>query len=129
MRERNVVSLWLGTTSSAKSLEEYVRLGSDSEGDLVPSKFMNDFGLTSWDEDFREAATLEEDIRTIAEILEGFSYDDQLIPQFEKKIGEKVEYAVNAAVLLYNFKADPKQTEVNTEEVQLRFVGIANYAP
>ncbi len=41
--------------SFPQALIKYVRLSYDEDGEIVPSKFMTDFGLEPWDENFRES--------------------------------------------------------------------------
>jgi hypothetical protein len=64
MRQEGLVSLWMGTAPSEEALVEYVELGYDEDGEIVPSRFMVDFQLEQWNEDFREVDFLEEHCTT-----------------------------------------------------------------
>jgi hypothetical protein len=127
MRQEGFVSLWMGTSPSMEALNEYVELGYDEDGQFVPSRFMLDFHLDQWDEDFREVDFLEKHWTTVASVLEGCSWDDQIIPQFEKQIGKALDFPVNALILLfdYNYKSETKKA--STGGISMRFMGVATY--
>jgi hypothetical protein len=127
MRENNSVSLWIGTASTRAELDEYIRLGYTEDGALRPSPFMSDFNLPRWEESCREAEYYEKDTTSVREILSGFSYDDQIIPQFERQIGPALPKAANAVVLLYNLNHRPASATINSGTVSLHFIGVAEY--
>ena len=128
MREEGFVSLWLGVAPTADDLEQYVALTYNEDGELVPSQFMEDFELPRWEEACREAELLGEVGDSVAEVLSGFSYDSQLIEQFQRMLGESLTSPVNAAVLLYNFNHQSPTVTQSDGAIQLRFVGVAKYS-
>jgi hypothetical protein len=127
MRQDGFVSLWIGKASTAAELDEYIRLGYTDDGELRPSQFMLDFALPQWDESCREAEFYEKDTTTVRDILSGFSYDGQIIPQFERMVAPELPMAANAAVLLYNFNHQPASATASDGLVSLHFVGVAEY--
>ena len=129
MRQDGFVSLWIGKASTPAELDEYIRLGYTEDGELRPSQFMVDFALPRWDESCREAECYEKDTMTVQEILSGFSYDDQIIPQFERQIGPALPKSANAVVLLYNFNHQPASATASDGPVSLHFIGVAEYHP
>ena len=89
---------------------------------------MLDFELPMYDEDFLEAERLAQPQRLISSLLQGFSYDEQLIPAFSAICGESIEFEANAVVLLYNYRARVVASESwPAGEVRLRFMGVAEY--
>ena len=129
MRQDGFVSLWIGKGSTSTLLDEYIRLEYTEDGELRPSQFMMDFALPRWDESCREAEYYEIGMTSIREILTGFSYDDQIIPQFEQRIGPALPNAANAVVLLYNFNYQPTAVIAGDGRVSLDFIGVAKYHP
>lgn len=123
MREEGWVSLWLGTAPDADALNDHVELSYNDDGELIASSFMLDFSLLRWDEDFREADHLETASPLVAEVLSGFSYDSRLIEQFQQQLGRTLPTAVNAVVLLYNYRHQPTAVPQASGDVQLEFVG------
>ncbi|TWT38818.1 immunity 22 family protein [Blastopirellula retiformator] len=128
MREDGFVSLWLGVAPDADALSDYVALTYDEDGEVIPSLFMREFDLPYWDEDFREADTIDGPSDSVAEVLSGFSYNSQLIEQFQRMLGESLTFPVNAAVLLYNFNHQSPTVTQSDGAIQLRFVGVAKYS-
>ncbi|MEW6305039.1 MAG: immunity 22 family protein [Verrucomicrobiota bacterium] len=128
MRENGFVTLWLGQSSSAGALNEYVQLQYSDDGELIPSQLMRDFGIPSYDEDFREAERLGCLERSIRALLRGFSYDAQIIEKFAAICGEQIAFDANAVVLLYNFRIEnPQVISAGTDAVQLRYMGVTDY--
>lgn len=128
MREEGFVSLWLGVAPTADDLERYVALTYNEDGELVSSQFMDDFELPRWDEACREAEYLGDVGKSVAEVLSGFSYDSQLIEQFQQMLGESLTFPVNAAVLLYNFNHQTPTVTQSDGAIRLRFMGVAKYS-
>jgi len=127
MQKDGFVSLWIGKASTPDELEEYIGLCYTEDGDLCPSQFMVDFALPRWDESCREAEFYDNGTRNVREILLGFSYDDQIIPQFEQKIGPVLPKVANAVVLLYNFNHQPVTASASEGLISLDFIGVAEY--
>jgi hypothetical protein len=127
MNEEGFASLWMGTGPSMEALLEYVALKYNEDCEIVPSQFMIDFRLDPWDENFREVAFREERWTTVASALEGCSWDDQVIPQFEKQIGKTLAFPVNALILLFDYNHQRETKNASTDGTSMRYMGVATY--
>lgn len=126
MQQEGMVSLWAGHADSASALEDYLKTSYSEDGDLIPSSLANDFGISYYDEDFREARHYDKPLQSISDLLRDYSYDNMVIPKFVQLLGESLPMAVNAVVLLYNYKHD-SEVEVNASgPVTLRFMGTVS---
>ncbi|WJE46691.1 immunity 22 family protein [Peribacillus frigoritolerans] len=108
MVKQGMVSIWLGNIKNENSIEEYVDLKYDEDGESVPSKFFIDFNIdmNETDVDFIEKAVLKENSNNISVMLEGCSYEEIMIPKINKHFNLTTSY--NAVVLIYNFEYDNK---------------------
>ncbi len=128
MREDGFVTLWLGESSSAAALEEYVRLDYSDDGDLLPSRLMRDFNIPSYDEDFREAEHLTQPGRRIHALLEGFSYEEVIAERFAHICGDAVDFDANTVILLYNYRVQhPLVAVAESKEIRLQLMGAVEY--
>lgn len=82
---------------------------------------MKDFGIDDVDEDFMERIFLDNETDSINYLLSGCSYEDKVIPEFEKIFisGEKF----NSGLLLYDYDYDRNITINKNEYCRLRFIG------
>ena len=117
------VSLWVGRADSASSLDAYLKVGFSEDGDLIPSTFAKDFGIKSYDEDFREARFYDVPSRSLRELLTGFSYDNLIIPKFIELCGSSLAADANAVILLYNFEYNEGRQESPESSVKMRYLG------
>lgn len=126
MRKDGFVSLWAGIAPSKKHLLTYIDFNYDEDGEVVPSPFMVSFKLKSeWDEDTRESDFTKAH-RSISDRLPKFSFGEQLRESFRELIGERLDDACNAMLLLYNYKYNGKIGEV-AEPFSFRFYGVVPY--
>lgn len=116
------VSLWVGYSESDEKLLDYVSIDyeEDEDGD-DNSQFEKDFGIDDVDEDFMERIFLDNETDSINYLLSGCSYEDKVIPEFEKIFvsGEKF----NSGLLLYDYDYDRNITINKNEYCRLRFIG------
>lgn len=107
MEKQGLVSIWLGNIKKENSIEEYVDVTYDEDGESVPSKFFMDFNIDmdDTDEDFIEKEVLENS-NDISILLEGCSYEEIIIPKINKHFNLTKSY--NAVILIYNFEYDNK---------------------
>ncbi|WP_350300035.1 immunity 22 family protein [Peribacillus frigoritolerans] len=107
MEKQGLVSIWLGNIKNENSIEEYVDVKYDEDGESVPSKFFMDFNIDmdDTDEDFIEKEVLENS-NDISILLEGCSYEEIIIPKIKKHFNLTKSY--NAVILIYNFEYDNK---------------------
>jgi hypothetical protein len=127
MNQEGFVSLWMGTAPFFEALIEYALLRYDEDCAIVPSQFMIDFRLDPWDENFREADFVEDHWTSVASALQGCSWDDQVIPQFEKQIGKTLDFPVNAMILLFDYNHQRETKEASSGGISMRFMGVATY--
>lgn len=117
------VSLWVGYSESDEKLLDYISVDYSEEDsdDYYYSQFMKDFGIDDVDEDFVERIFLDNETDSIKCLLSGCSYEDKVIPEFEKIFvsGERF----NSGLLLYDQDYDGNITVNENEYCQLRFIG------
>lgn len=128
MNQQGVVPFWAGTSASPEALIKYVKLIYDEKGEIVPSELMTDFGLEPWDENFREADFFTERGSCLLTLLEGFSFANQITPQYEKQVGSSLTFPVNSVILLYEYKFQNAEVIASSGDTSMRFVGIAEYS-
>jgi hypothetical protein len=116
MKEKSVVSIWIGTFDSEEKFIDFIREQYDEEGDLFPSAFMEAFGIDEIKPDFQEVLFLENISR---EDISQASYAESFID----KIEESVIHG-NCIILLYDFCYTGKiQTSSG-----LNFIGVFEYS-
>lgn len=93
---------------SDRELLEYVDLLYTDDGDYVQSPFLKDFDIDidDFDEDYIERVCLDEVVNSIDSLISGCSYEDVVIPQYEKIVKGVSIVKYNAGILLYNFEYD-----------------------
>ncbi|GAA0086286.1 immunity 22 family protein [Clostridium sp. CTA-7] len=129
MERKGYVSLWIGNIKSDDELLEYVELVYTDDGDCLPSQFSKDFNIDidDFDDDYTEKVCLEQNVTSITELISGCSYDDIVIPKYEK-ITDGVSIAkCNAGILLYNFQYDENVKSVNNKDYEFKFIGLVGY--
>ncbi|MGD7043196.1 immunity 22 family protein [Jeotgalibacillus proteolyticus] len=114
MEKKGFVSIWFGNFNQENSLEEYVDLTYDEDGESIPSKFFIDFNIDmdETDEDTIEKAVHEHSSSDIAKLLDGCSYDEIVIPNVKSNIELKKSY--NAVILIYNFRYNNEIVSTDT---------------
>ncbi|MCC5803775.1 immunity 22 family protein [Rossellomorea vietnamensis] len=103
MEKQSWVSIWLGNMNGEDSIEEYVNVTYDENGESVPSKFYNDFNIDmdEMDEDKIEKAVYKSRSSNMVTLLTGCSYEEIIVPQMKGERNFKKSY--NAVILLYDF--------------------------
>ncbi|WP_121616433.1 immunity 22 family protein [Virgibacillus halodenitrificans] len=122
---KNDVSLWLGCFQNFDEVEKYTEIKYDEDGDSIPSVFEREFNLGYYDRDLIEKDWILDSEDDIKELLIDFSYDNQLIKQFNN-VNLKSKY--NTIILLYNYNYDKDGKPVNAVEkhgYKLEYIGIA----
>lgn len=123
----NDVSLWLGNFSNFDELEKYTEIKYDDDGNSIPSLFEKEFKLGYYDRDLIEKDWIPEAEDDIKQLLVDFSYDDQLIKQFNDV---ELNSKYNTIILIYNYnynKEGSQVTSVNEKAYKLDFIGAAEY--
>lgn len=123
MEKRGCVSIWLGNIKEEKSIEEYVNLMYDEEGESAPSNFFIDFNIdmNETEEDTIEKAFYKKGSSDISILLDGCSYEELIIPKIKGNIDLKKYY--NAVILIYNFEYNNEITSACTFD----FITATNY--
>lgn len=123
MEKQGWVSIWLGNLKEEDSIEKYVDLTYDEDGESVPSKFFIDFNIDmdETDEDTIEKVVYKNSSSDISTLLDGCSYEEIIIPKIKKSIDLKNSY--NAVILIYNFEYNNEITSTDTFD----FIAATNY--
>ncbi|MCM3216428.1 immunity 22 family protein [Niallia taxi] len=123
MEKQGWVSIWLGTIKEEDSIEDYVDLTYDEDGESVPSKFFIDFNIDmdETDEDTIEKAVYKNSSSDISSLLDGCSYEEIVIPKIQKSINLKKSY--NAVILIYNFEYNNEISSTGAFD----FIATTNY--
>ncbi|PZD93019.1 hypothetical protein DNH61_24845 [Paenibacillus sambharensis] len=127
MEKEGFVSLWVGNVQSFEELNRLLTVSYSDEGDFAPSIFAKHFEIRRYDDAVREAEYYEEASNDLSQLLEGFSYDEEIIPKFIAIEQEGLPNESNAVVLLYNFQYAGAVSESTILSNYLRFVGAVKY--
>ena len=116
------VSVWIGNTPSWKSLDGHLTFTYTEDGDAVPCRFGEAFGIDWFDDDYREASHAENKTRRVEELLERHTKGDEIA----KALGTacSLEQPCDAIVLLYEFEYSGSVDLANVGgDTPLRFLG------
>ena len=117
------VSLWLGNFASQEEFQEYFKITYKEDWNSVSSEFETDFHLSYYDRDLVEKDWVDVSENNIDVLLEGFSYDEEIIMKFPK-----ISSTYNTIVLIYDFDYSKEGLKVsNNGSGTLEFIGIAEY--
>lgn len=122
---KGYVSLWMGNFFTEKEFENYVSIDYTADGDSIPSQFEKDFNLGRYNRDLIEKDWIAVSENNISNLLEDFTYDNQLIPQFNF-----VDKEYNTIILIYSYNYEQESIQMRSlkEEVfELNFIGVAKY--
>ena len=117
-----VVTLWLGIFKSREDFYNYVYVEYTEEGDSIASQFEQDFELEYYDRDTVEKDWIENMEADLDVLLEGISYDDQIIQQFNKS-----EKSYNSIILIYDFEYRGDIHKIDTQNYSVEKIGSARY--
>lgn len=127
MEKEGFVSLWVGSVQSSEELDRLLVVSYSDEGDFIPSIFAKHFEIRRYDDAVREAEYYEEASNELNQLLEGFSYDDEITLRFDTLVRGELPNDINAVVLLYNFKYTGEIVEATIQSNYLRFLGTVEY--
>ncbi|MFF2484324.1 immunity 22 family protein [Paenibacillus sp. NPDC058071] len=127
MEKEGFVSLWVGKVQSAAELSNLLAVSYSDEGDFVPSIFAKHFEIIRYDDATIEAEYYETASNDLNQLLEGFSYDDEIVTRFEELVQVGLPNDINSVVLLYNFKYTGEIFEATFQSNYLRFLGTVEY--
>ena len=129
MEKQGYVSLWVGNIESKKEFYEYVEIVYNDDGDAFPSIFLNDFqiNIDDFDEDSIECIFSKNKTQSLAKIIKNCSYEDTVLLEYKKMIGNFFSEKINVAVLLYDFQYDGRIVTINNNNHYLKFIGAVKY--
>jgi hypothetical protein len=127
MEEIGSVSLWLGILDGMEAMENILQTSYSIDGDFEGSEFSRAFEISFYDESCREAEFFEESSSSIEVLLEGFSYDDIIIPRFSALVGNLTQ-KWNCVVLLYNFRYVGNRELWQDGRIHFKFYGAVAYS-
>lgn len=119
---RQIVTLWLGNFKSVTDFNDYTNIAYTDDGDSIDSQFEEDFGIEYYDRDLVEKDWMDGYEKDLAVLLEGFSYDNQIIHQFRQS-----EKTYNTIILIYNYKYDGEIVKRVGENYEIELIGFAEY--
>ena len=108
------VSIWIGNFENEEELMNYTNIEYTEDGDSISSTFEKDFNLDYYNRDLIEKKWISKSTNSVKDLLDGFSYSDQFLEQFDT-IRYSEEF--NAAILIYNLEYDAQKQKVNLEIV------------
>ena len=104
MIKENKVSLWLGYFEKENEFRDYMDVEYDEDGNITPSKFQEEFSIEKYDLDATEIDWISDMCADVDTLLEGFSNDFEIIPQFKELLLNKNIMQYNSIILFYNFE-------------------------
>jgi hypothetical protein len=116
------VSVWTGNTTSWELLDGQLTFAFTEDGDAIPCRFCEVFGIDWFDEDYREASHSESATHRMSELLKRHSHGERIADA----LGERgvLKTLCNAVVLLYEFAySGAVESATLSEETNLRFLG------
>ncbi len=138
-------SLWVGTFESEEQVDEYVEAmyrECENERDcdncnlevcveddiysVFEKKFLCD-NKYYCDEDFREVTFHEKAVKSIDALIEGHSYDDQIVPKFMESVQGAKDVEGNTVIILYDcdYKGEIKN-DVG-ENYKIEYIGTVEF--
>lgn len=127
MQKEGFVSLWLGKINSSEELDNLLEITYTEDGDFIPSIFARSFDIERYDDAVREAEFYDDDDNLLGRLLEGFSYDEVIIPKITSLCGEQLQSNYNAVILLYNFKYEGNKMKTTINTSNLEFLSVVEY--
>jgi len=124
MKNKSCVSLWLANVCDKETLEKVTTDSYSDDGDMIPSEFSVLFKTDNHDSDFAEIEFVGES-ESISKMLDGFSYDDEIIPVFEQ-MGIDTR-GFNSVILLYRMKYSGEKKDGAISDCTFKFIGSVEY--
>ncbi|MED3757610.1 immunity 22 family protein [Peribacillus frigoritolerans] len=127
MQKEGFVSFWVGNINTSEELDNLLEISYTEDGDFVPSMYARSFGIDRYDDAVREADFYDETDNSLSRLLEGFSYDEDIIPKFSSLCGAQLPSQYNVVILLYNFKYEGIKKKTTINNSNLEFLGAVKY--
>ncbi|MCM1507304.1 MAG: immunity 22 family protein [Ruminococcus flavefaciens] len=118
------VSLWVGNVDSDELLSDYISVNyEDEESDSYGySQFMKNFDIDELYEDDMERIFHDKETSSLRELLSGCSYEDKVIPEFEKILSDFPDKNYNFAILVYDMNYDGNITMADDDYYWIKFI-------
>ncbi len=120
------VSIWVGYCKNEHDLESYIAASFSDDGDMINSKFAEDYKIGRINDDFLEHDFFGS-INELVDGIDGFSYSDQIIPQLKDKDINLVNENINFAILYYDFKYAGHFNSIISGTVNVKYLGNYEY--
>lgn len=127
MEKEGYVSLWVGSIETDEMLNEYVSPLYTKEGGWGKSSFLKDFNI-DFNAGFIEKIYRKETVNSIRKLIAGCSYEDVVIPQYEKIMKGVSKKKYNVGILFYNFQYKGNLEKVKGENYNFEFIGSVSYS-
>jgi Immunity protein 22 len=127
MEEKSeMVSLWLAKATTQESLDDFLNVRYSDDGTYENSNFGNYFNVGYYNESFKESEFFEEYSDDLEYLLEGFSYEENIIPRFVDLVVNQLE-EFNAVIMLYNYDYSEEVSEYNDSSLYCKFICSVSY--
>ena len=120
------VSLWLAKVSDQESLNIFLETAYLEDETYQNSIFGNYFETGYYNESFREADILEKYSNNLGYLIEGFSYDEVIIPRFRKIVLE-LDNNFNTVIMLYNYHYHGRLKVYSSQYIYCQFLSCVSY--
>uniref|UniRef100_UPI00406CF3A6 immunity 22 family protein n=1 Tax=Metasolibacillus sp. FSL K6-0083 TaxID=2921416 RepID=UPI00406CF3A6 len=98
-----------------------------ADGDFKLSSFAHSFDIERYDDVVREKGFYDDSENLISRLLEGFPYDEVIIPKIIALFGKQLQSNYNAVILLYNFKYEGGKMQATINSNNLEFICLVEY--
>jgi len=120
MSLKSKVLIFMGLFEGIEEFQKYTNVEYTKDGDSVPSKFEEDFGLEYYCRDLVEKKFIES-TSDIELLLKDFSYSDSF-----QKNDLKITQEYNGVMLIYDFE-DTIDVATISKNAPMNFVGEIDY--
>lgn len=121
----NVVSIWFGSAPSEAEYLEALDVSFSDDGNFLGSHLSNALGVGYYEDSTREALCRAPGTYTTEELLDGVSYQDEVLQALGKE--HSPAEGENCALLLYNYRFDGPAAPAAFDGVTMRFVASVTY--
>ncbi|WP_113673563.1 immunity 22 family protein [Vallitalea guaymasensis] len=125
--EEKRVSLWIGTFDSYDRMKDYFKNGYTEDGDRIESQFEDNFEIEDIDEDLYEVQFYPDQLIAIKNLIEGCSYEEQVIPKFNEEINNADKISGNTVALLYDYMYNNEIKLREGEGYSISYIGTVRY--
>jgi len=125
--EEKRVSLWIGTFDSYDRMKDYFKNGYTEDGDRIESQFEDNFEIEDIDEDLYEIQFYPDQLIAIKNLIEGCSYEEQVIPKFNEEINNADKISGNTVALLYDYMYNNEIKLREGEGYSISYIGTVRY--